>query len=35
LSITVAPGLTGVAMRGPALFVFDGELDPRAVVSRP
>ena len=35
LIITVARGLTGVAMRGPALFVFDGELDPRAVAPRP
>jgi diaminopimelate epimerase len=35
LAITVAKGLTGVAMRGPALFVFDGELDPHAVVARP
>ena len=35
LAITVAKGLTGVAMRGPAQFVFDGELDPRAVAARP
>ena len=35
LAITVAKGLTGVAMRGPALFVFDGELDPRSVAARP
>jgi diaminopimelate epimerase len=35
LIITVARGLTGVAMRGPAQFVFDGELDPRAVAPRP
>jgi diaminopimelate epimerase len=35
LAITVAKGLSGVAMRGPALFVFDGELDPRAVAARP
>ena len=35
LIITVARGLTGVAMRGPALFVFDGDLDPRAVAPRP
>jgi diaminopimelate epimerase len=35
LIITVAHGLTGVAMRGPAQFVFDGELDPRAVAPRP
>jgi len=35
LAITVAKGLTGVAMRGPAVHVFDGELDPRAVAPRP
>jgi diaminopimelate epimerase len=35
LVITVARGLTGVAMRGPALHVFDGEIDPRAVARRP
>jgi len=35
LAITVAKGLTGVAMRGPAVHVFDGELDPRSVAARP
>jgi len=35
LEITVAPGLTEVAMRGPARHVFDGELSPRRVAPRP
>ena len=35
LAITVAQGLTNVLMRGPAVHVFDGELDPRTVAARP
>ena len=35
LVITVLHKLTNVLMRGPALHVFDGELDPRAVAPRP
>jgi diaminopimelate epimerase len=35
LVITVQRGLSNVLMRGPALHVFDGELDPRAVAPRP
>jgi diaminopimelate epimerase len=35
LSITVQSGLSNVLMRGPALHVFDGELDPRRVSPRP
>jgi diaminopimelate epimerase len=35
LEITVLPGFANVLMKGPALHVFDGELDPRAVVPRP
>jgi diaminopimelate epimerase len=35
LAITVLPGMTNVLMRGPALHVFDGELQPRAVRPRP
>ena len=35
LAITVLPGLSNVLMRGPALHVFDGELEPRKVVARP
>ena len=35
LVITVERGLSNVLMRGPALHVFDGELDPRRVVPRP
>jgi diaminopimelate epimerase len=35
LTITVAKGLTGVQMKGPATHVYDGELDPRHVVPRP
>jgi diaminopimelate epimerase len=35
LVITVQKGLSNVLMRGPALHVFDGELDPRRVVPRP
>jgi diaminopimelate epimerase len=35
LEITVQPGLTGVAMKGPAVHVFDGELDLGRLQSRP
>ena len=35
LAITVERGLGNVLMRGPALHVFDGELDPRGVAARP
>jgi diaminopimelate epimerase len=35
LQITVEKGLTNVLMRGPALHVFDGELEPRRVAPRP
>jgi diaminopimelate epimerase len=35
LVITVQPALSNVLMRGPALHVFDGDLDPRAVSPRP
>jgi diaminopimelate epimerase len=35
LAITVSQGLANVLMRGPALHVFDGEVDPRRVVPRP
>lgn len=35
LEITVAAGLTGVAMKGPALHVFDGEADVARVARRP
>jgi diaminopimelate epimerase len=35
LTITVLPGLANVLMRGPALHVFDGELEPRRVAPRP
>ena len=35
LEITVATGLTGVAMKGPALHVFDGEIDLARLVPRP
>jgi len=35
LEITVAAGLAGVAMKGPALHVFDGELDLARLVARP
>jgi diaminopimelate epimerase len=35
LAITVEKGMTKVLMRGPALHVFDGELEPRAVAPRP
>ena len=35
LEITVAPGLSGVAMTGPALHVFDGQLDLAHLVARP
>ena len=35
LEITVAAGLAGVAMKGPALHVFDGELDLTRLVPRP
>jgi diaminopimelate epimerase len=35
LGITVAPDYATVLMRGPATFVFDGVLDPRAVEARP
>lgn len=35
LEITVQAGLTGVAMKGPALHVFDGELDLRRLEARP
>ena len=35
LVITVQKGLSNVLMRGPALHVFDGELDPRRVAPRP
>ncbi len=35
LTITVLPGMTNVLMRGPALHVFDGELEPRSVAPRP
>ncbi len=35
LEITVERGLTGVAMKGPAVHVFDGELDLRGLVARP
>jgi diaminopimelate epimerase len=35
LVITVERGLSNVLMRGPALHVFDGDLDPRRVSPRP
>jgi diaminopimelate epimerase len=35
LEITVQPGLSGVAMKGPAIHVFDGELDLSALQPRP
>jgi diaminopimelate epimerase len=35
LSIRVVPELSNVQMRGPAVHVFDGELEPRAVAPRP
>jgi len=35
LVITVERGLSNVLMRGPALHVFDGEVDPRRVIARP
>jgi len=35
LEITVQPGLSGVAMKGPAIHVFDGELDLDALPPRP
>jgi diaminopimelate epimerase len=35
LTITVQPGLTGVAMQGPADHVFDGELDLARLAPRP
>jgi diaminopimelate epimerase len=35
LEITVAPGLAGVAMKGPAVHVFDGELDLSRLAPRP
>jgi len=35
LEITVRPGLTGVAMKGPALHVFDGEIDVKRLEPRP
>jgi len=35
LRIRVLAGMANVRMTGPALHVFDGELDPRAVVPRP
>jgi len=35
LEITVQAGLTGVAMKGPALHVFDGELDLARLEPRP
>jgi diaminopimelate epimerase len=35
LEITVQPGLAGVAMKGPALHVFDGELDLARLSPRP
>jgi diaminopimelate epimerase len=35
LTIRVLPGFANVLMHGPAVHVFDGELDPRAVSPRP
>jgi len=35
LSITALPGLAEISMKGPAVHVFDGEVDPRHVVPRP
>jgi diaminopimelate epimerase len=35
LEITVQPGLSGVAMKGPAIHVFDGELDLGGLAPRP
>jgi diaminopimelate epimerase len=35
LTIQVMPGFANVRMTGPAVHVFDGELDPRAVAPRP
>ncbi|MEO8551848.1 MAG: diaminopimelate epimerase, partial [Kofleriaceae bacterium] len=35
LRIRVLAGMANVRMTGPALHVFDGELDPRIVVPRP
>jgi diaminopimelate epimerase len=35
LTIRVLPNMTNVSMTGPALHVFDGELDPLAVRARP
>ncbi|MFT3692587.1 MAG: diaminopimelate epimerase [Kofleriaceae bacterium] len=35
LTIRVLPNMTNVSMTGPALHVFDGELDPKSVKPRP
>jgi diaminopimelate epimerase len=35
LEITVARGLAGVLMKGPAVHVFDGDVDPARVPARP
>ena len=35
LEITVLAGLTNVSMKGPALHVFDGDVDASAVIARP
>lgn len=35
LTIKVLPNLANVSMTGPALHVFDGDLDPRAINARP
>jgi diaminopimelate epimerase len=35
LEITVLPGMSEISMKGPAVHVFDGDLDPTALVTRP
>ena len=35
LEITVLAGLTNVLMQGPAVHVFDGDVDPARLVRRP
>jgi len=35
LEITVLPELAEISMKGPAVHVFDGDVDPRLVVARP
>ncbi len=35
LEITVLPGFANVLMKGPAVHVFDGDVDPRSLAARP